>query len=75
MGLSGTHAGMCPGQRLIVGEGLAGPAWSINEDELGLCDVGMPRLEATNGGLDPADDCPLVCVEQKSLMVRSSTWT
>ncbi len=62
MGMSGTHAGAdaapshlalvaCPGQQLIVGEGLAGPAWSINEDEPGLCEVGMPARKLSMAAL------------------------
>ena len=62
--------GACPGQQMVVGEGLAGPAWPIDEEELGLCEVGMPRLEAVDGGLDSADDCLLICVQQRSLTVH-----
>ena len=59
-----------PGQQVLVGEGLAGPAWSINEEELELCEVSMPRSKAGDASLDPADDCLLVCVQQRSLTVH-----
>ena len=35
-----------------------------------LCEVGMPRLVAVDGGLDPADDYLLVCVQQRSFTVH-----
>ena len=46
------------------------PARSIDEEELGLCEAGMPRLEAVDGGLDLADDCLLVWVKQRGLTVH-----